>query len=69
MRKQLFTNPFLLLFGCLAIIVALLYQNHQQRNNIETVSMDCPKKMEVLEGTGLLWESLSKQFVQSYVFN
>ncbi|HVG42858.1 MAG TPA: hypothetical protein VM888_14695 [Chitinophagaceae bacterium] len=68
MRKQLFTNPYLLLFGLLVIIVALLFHRYLDNAQTETVAINCPQHIEVADGSALLWESLSNQFVHSASF-
>jgi hypothetical protein len=68
MRKQLFTNPYLLLFGLLVLTVALLFHRHIDSTPIETAAINCPQDIEVVDGSALLWESLSNQFVHSASF-
>jgi hypothetical protein len=68
MRKQPFTNPYLLLFGLLVIVVALLFHRHIDSVQSQTAAINCPQNIEVVDGSALLWESLSNQFVHSASF-
>jgi len=69
MRKQPFTKLFLLLFGLLAVMVAFAFYNRPHFVPVDTVDVDCPQNIEKIEGSGLLWESLSRQFVHASLFN
>jgi hypothetical protein len=69
MRKQPVTNVYFILFSLLALVVAFMFFTQPTPITDDATVLDCPKQINALEGTDLLWESLSHQFVRSSLFN
>jgi len=68
MRKAILKHARLLFASAIGIIVVvtLTYSKPSTKPENSTDTVNCPKDMEDLKGSGeLLWETLSHQFVSS----